>query len=161
ALEPLIRDPRYIRIGGRPLVMLYRPGLLPDAAATLRRGRAHFTPSGAGEPVLVLAPAVADYDPPPSGFDSAGGLPPHTVGWGAPNLISLARRFTRDYEGSLLSYDHMARTAMQIDKADFTLFRGVCPSWDNEARNPNRGISFANSTPGKYGEWLAWACRKV
>ena len=36
-----------------------------------------------------------------------------------------------------------------------------CPNWDNEPRRPNRGISFVASTPGKYGELLAWACRTV
>jgi lipopolysaccharide biosynthesis protein len=55
----------------------------------------------------------------------------------------------------------MARTAMQIGGTDFTMFRGVCPGWDNEPRKPNRGITFVNSTPAKYGEWLGWACRKV
>jgi lipopolysaccharide biosynthesis protein len=50
ALEPLVRDPRYIRVRGRPLIMLYRPALLPDAAATLRRWREHFIGAGLGDP---------------------------------------------------------------------------------------------------------------
>ena len=161
ALEPLIRDPRYIRIRDRPLIMLYRPALLPDAAATLQRWRAHFTASGLGEPFFVMVQCFGDNDPRRYGFDAAAEFPPHKSGFGAPNLISSSRRFAYDYEGRVLSYDHMARTAMQVDKTDFLLFRGVCPSWDNEARRPNRAISFVNSTPGKYGEWLAWACRKV
>jgi lipopolysaccharide biosynthesis protein len=169
SLEPLVRDPRYIRIRGRPLIMLYRPALLPDATATLRRWRAHFSASGLGDPFLVMAQSFGDNDPRPYGFDAAaefaphkvGLFLPHKVGFGAPNQVSLALRFARDYEGNLLSYDHMARTAMQIGETDFTLFRGVCPSWDSEARRPNRGTSFVNSTPRKYGEWLAWACRRV
>ena len=161
ALEPAIRDPRYIRINGRPLIMLYRPILLPDAAATLRRWRAHFIASGLGDPYLVMAQSFDDHDPRPYGFDAAAEFPPHKVGLDAPKLTASARSFTRDYDGRLHSYDHMARTAMQFGDAEFTLFRGVCPAWDNEPRKPNRGVTFANSTPAKYGEWLTWACRKV
>src|SRR5262249_11667901 len=32
-----IADPRYIRVGGRPLLMLYRPGIIPKAAETMKR----------------------------------------------------------------------------------------------------------------------------
>jgi glycosyltransferase involved in cell wall biosynthesis len=39
------------------------------------------------------------------------------------------------------------------------LFRGVTPSWDNEARRPGRGSVFALSSPAGYAEWLENACR--
>jgi lipopolysaccharide biosynthesis protein len=161
ALEPAIRDSRYIRIKGRPLIMLYRPGLLPDAAATLRRWRAHFTASRLGDPYFVMVLAFDDHDPRRYGFDAAAEFPPHRLASDAPLLTGSARRFAQDYDGRVHSYDHMARTAMQIGGTDFTMFRGVCPGWDNEPRKPNRGITFVNSTPAKYGEWLGWACRKV
>ncbi len=161
ALEPVIRDPRYIRINGRPLVMLYRPALLPDAAATLRRWRAHFIAAGLGNPFLVMAQVFDDNEPRRYGFDAAAEFPPHKVGWGGANLLPDVRRFARGCGGSVQSYDRMIRTAMQTGAADFTLFRGVCPGWDNEARRPNQGTTFVNATPAKYGEWLTWACRQV
>src|SRR5262249_44654402 len=143
ALECVLGDPRYIRIRGRPLIMVYRPGLLPDAAATLQRWRAHFTASGFGDPFLVMAQTFGNYDPRPYGFDAAVEFPPHKVGFVAPDLAAWGR-FAPDYNGRLRSYDEMVRAAMQIEETDFTLFRGVCPSWDNEARKPNRGWSFVN-----------------
>jgi lipopolysaccharide biosynthesis protein len=63
SLERLIRDRRYIRIGGRPLIMLYRPKILPDARATVRRWRAHFQSVGLGNPYIVMAQAYDDEDP--------------------------------------------------------------------------------------------------
>ncbi len=46
SLEPLFRDPRYIRINGRPLLMVYRPKILPNARETVGRWRAIFGPLG-------------------------------------------------------------------------------------------------------------------
>ena len=43
-------------------------------------------------------------------------------------------------------------------QTDVKLFPGVCPSWDNEARKPNKGFCFVGSTPEKYGRWLEAAC---
>ncbi|MFX6349979.1 glycoside hydrolase family 99-like domain-containing protein, partial [Acinetobacter baumannii] len=34
-----LRDPRYLRVEGRPLLLVYRPGLLPDARAAAERWR--------------------------------------------------------------------------------------------------------------------------
>ncbi len=158
ALEPLLRDPRYVRVNGRPLIMLYRPALLPDAAATLQRWRTHFTASGLGDPYFVMAQCFGDNDPRLYGFDAAAEFPPHKVGWSLPNLVSTARCFTREYDGRLLSYDSMAQAAMSIEEPDYTLFRGTCPSWDNEARTPNKGVSFVTATPERYGKWLRWTC---
>src|SRR6185312_1771107 len=54
ALEPLLRDPRYIRVDGRPLVVLYRPSILPDAAATLRLWRNHCRQGGIAQVCLAM-----------------------------------------------------------------------------------------------------------
>jgi len=34
------------------------------------------------------------------------------------------------------------------------MVRGVFPGWDNEARRPGKGYTFAFSTPERYREWL-------
>ena len=38
-LKKYVMDPRYIRVNGEPLVLVYRPDSLPDAAKTFRRWR--------------------------------------------------------------------------------------------------------------------------
>ena len=53
SLVPVIRDPRYIHVGDRPLVMIYRPGLLPDPVATVRRWRTEFMSAGVGNPYII------------------------------------------------------------------------------------------------------------
>lgn len=159
SLEPLFRDPRYIRIDGRPLLMLYRPSLLPDAAATVRRWRSHFVRAGSGDPYIVMAQSFDEVDPTKYGMDAAAGFPPHNAGWNGTQLQGTLNLFDPEYRGQVVDYDQMASRAMANKPVEFTLFPGVCPAWDNEARKPNRGFCFIGSTPQKYGRWLAEACR--
>ena len=73
------RDPRYIRIGGRPLLMIYRADTIPDCAATLARWRDAFRSRHGEEPVLVMSQSFGAADPRPFGFDGAVEFPPHKL----------------------------------------------------------------------------------
>ena len=161
ALEPVIRDPRYIRIDGRPLLVVYRPSLLPDPLATARRWRQHFARAGLGNPYLVMAQSFGDEDPRPFGFDAAVEFPPHKHGANAPNLNARIRTFNSAYAGQILEYDLLVQRAIAAPSMPFKLFPCVCPSWDNDARKPGKGNTFAFSTPAKYGVWLEHACRQA
>jgi glycosyltransferase involved in cell wall biosynthesis/GT2 family glycosyltransferase len=66
--------------------------------------------------------------------------------------------FDPEYKGAVFDYEEMMHRAAALPRAEYTLFRGVCPGWDNEARTPGRGNVFAFSTPKKYAHWLARAC---
>ena len=159
ALEPIIRDPRYIRIGDRPLIMLYRPRIMPDAAATVRRWREQFKSLGLPNPYVVMAQAFGEKDPRPFDIDAAAGFPPHL--WWDLAVANDGAVLTNGYRGRRVSYNELVHSAAEFDPTEYTLFPGVCPSWDNEARKPNRGLSFVGSTPRSYAIWLDNACRKV
>ncbi len=158
SLIPVVRDPRYIRVDGRPLVMMYRPGLLPDPVATMRRWRAEFARAGLPNPYLVMVQAFADRDPRLFGMDAAAEFPPHKVG-DRPHINGRLQPLDPDFTGHVLDYNEVAQHAMSLPPPPFKLFRGVCPSWDNEARKPGRGYTLAGSTPAAYGAWLDAACR--
>ena len=161
ALEPLVSNPRYIRVRDRPLIMIYRPRVLPDAAATVRRWRQQFQLLHLPNPYIVMAQAFGEEDPRPFGMDAAAGFPPHRW-WDLVTADNGAvRAFASGYRGQRLSYEEMAQSAAEFDPTNYTLFPGVCPNWDNEARKPNRGVSFVGSTPRRYGMWLDNACRKA
>ncbi len=161
SIEPMLRDRRYITVGGRPLVMLYRPSLLPDAAATLLRWREHFARVGIADPYFVMVQAFDDHDPRRYNFDAAAEFPPHKLGWGSPNLTPDIRKFDPIYRGALKSYDRMALNAMEVETPEYRLLRGVCPSWDNDARRPGSGTVLVGSSPEKYAAWLDWTTRKM
>jgi lipopolysaccharide biosynthesis protein len=161
ALEPLFRDPRYIRVNGRPLMMLYKPSLLPDAAATVQRWRTHSINAGFGNPYIIMAQIYHGDDPRAYGMDAAAGFPPHFVGWRQPIERENIQWLDPDYQGLVLSYDTLISAALANRPTEFKLFPGVCPSWDNDARQPGRGIAYYGATPKKYGRWLAGACDRA
>jgi O-antigen biosynthesis protein len=161
ALEPVLHDPRYIRIDGRPLLVVYRPGLLPDPVATARRWRQHFARAGLGNPFLVMAQCFGDEDPRFFGFDAAVEFPPHKLSSHAPRLNAKVEIFDPAYDGTIHDYDYIMERAAAQKTVPYRLFPGVTPAWDNEARKPGRGVTFAGSTPTKYGVWLEQACRRA
>ena len=155
SIEPYFRDPRYIRIGGRPLLMLYRPGVLPDAAATVTRWRQHFISAGFGNPFIVMAQAFQDGDPTRYGMDAAAGFPPF---WATSPKTQGLNLLDPEYDGTIVDYEATATKTIGSYIANKRVFPGVCPSWDNEARKPRKGFCFNGSTPAKYARWLHAAC---
>ena len=59
-LKPYLMDPRYIRVDGKPLVLVYRPGILPDAAKTFRRWREWARENGIGEIRILVVRGCAN-----------------------------------------------------------------------------------------------------
>lgn len=153
SLEPLLRDRRYIRVDGRPLIVLYRPSILPDAAATIERWRAHCRKVGIGE--LFLAMVQFDVeDPRIYGFDAAIEFPPHKLASGLQPINQELQIVNPAYQGVVVDYRQVIARARQHPVPQFDMIRGVFPSWDNEARKPGAGYTFVHATPEHYREWL-------
>jgi lipopolysaccharide biosynthesis protein len=161
SVEPFFKDPRYIRIGGRPLLMLYRPAMLPNATETVLRWREHFTKAGLGDPFLVMAQIRNDGDPKKYGMDAAVSFPPFWAGGSLPRLNKSVELLDLNYQGDIVDYEAMAKATVDSYQTDVKLFPGVCPAWDNEARKPGKGFCFVGSTPAKYGRWLESACSRA
>lgn len=153
ALEPLLRDRRYIRVDGKPLILLYRPSLLPDAKATQQRWREHCRKVGIGEIVLAMVQFDVE-DPRVFGFDVAIEFPPHKLARGLDPINERLQVVNPEYAGYVIDYGSLIERAREHEGGDYDMIRGVFPSWDNEARKPGRGYTFANATPERYREWL-------
>lgn len=153
ALEPVLRDRRYIRVGGRPLIILYRPSLLPDAAATLERWRQHCRDAGIGELFLCMV-QFDKLDPREYGFDAAVEFPPHKIAAGLPSINGQLEIVNPSFQGNVVDYADVVRSSLSQPVPEFDMVRGVFPGWDNDARKPGRGYSVARSSPARYRAWL-------
>ena len=158
-IEPALHDERYIRVRGRPLLIVYRPALLPDAKATAERWRDYCRIAGVGEIYLASTHAFDHRDPRDIGFDAAIEFPPNNIP--APVITHQVQVLNPAYRGAIHDYRYFLENSRRYVKPPFTLFRCVMPGWDNEARKPSQGITFLHSSPAAYAEWLDNVCRST
>ncbi|UPG95364.1 glycoside hydrolase family 99-like domain-containing protein [Luteibacter aegosomatissinici] len=154
-VAPYLRDPRYLRVDGKPVLMVYRPGLLPDARATAARWRTWCRDHGIGDLHLVYVQSFDNVDPASIGFDAAAGFPPNNT---SLSPITAAHRLINPaYAGEILDWRALARQAMSADAPGYTLYPGINPGWDNEARRSGRGRTYVHATPRAFEVWARHA----
>jgi len=153
----IFKDKRYIRVDGKPLLIVYRPSLLPDPEATAKRWRDYCHTNGIGDIYLAMTFSFDMMDPSEIGFDAAIEFPPNNQP--APQISKNMKILNKDFKGIIYDYRYYVRASRNYKKPDYTLYRSVMPSWDNEARKPGRGAVFAMSSPDLYKEWLSNAYR--
>jgi len=152
-LLPLFRDCRYVRVNGRPLLLVYKIADIPDVAATVRIWRAACRAAGVGELYLCAVQRHAQDDPTPLGFDAAVEFPP--IGHAAENVVTRVVDKRRSFRGTIFRYANLAVHYLMLPRPPFPQFRGVTPMWDNTARRQDDGMIVTGSTPAAFGVWLA------
>jgi lipopolysaccharide biosynthesis protein len=159
ALEKYIRDPRYIRVDGAPLVIIYRPQHLPDAARTLRVWREYCERVGIGPLHLACALTHGNWDHARYGFESGVEFPPHNMK--AANRITDIDAVD-GFTGRCPDLREIAEMYLANRYGpERSVFRGVIPSWDNTARRGLNGTVLLNGSPENYEYWLSEAIRRT
>lgn len=161
SILPALNDSRYIRIDGRPLIMVYRPSLIPNAKEVFAKWRDFLKSEGVGDPFLVMAQTFGDHDPRVYGLDAAAGFPPHNGGSLLQNQKNKLKLFDKSFKGVVRSYHDMVKATLGNKNTEYQLFPGVCPSWDNEARRPGKGTSYFNASPEAFEDWLVEAGKQT
>ena len=148
------QDPRYVRVQGRPLLMIYRPGLIPEPNLTIKRWREIFNTKHDEDPILTMAQSFSDFDPRPYGMDGAIEFPPHKLTQFMPPINASLEYFDSEFTGQVYDYDEVVRTSLAEPPPPYPLIKTAVPSWDNDTRRQGTGLAIMNSTPTKYEDWL-------
>ncbi len=147
-----LRDPRYLRVDGKPLLLVYRPGLLPDARATARRWRNWCLANGVGEICIAYTQSFDRAAPEEFGFDVAVEFPPNLAT--PTNITADQQLLNPGYRGQVLDWRELAQDYCQRSMPEYRLLPGVNCGWDNEARRPGQGRTYLHASPRRYGDWL-------
>lgn len=129
-------DPRYTRVRGRPLFLIYRPADLPTAARTIETFRRECRREKMDEPYLVAINSHSAIDALALGFDESMDFEPQLGAMPGP------------MDDGLKIYDYVSgRERMKARKTPGAGFPCIFVSWDNTPRRGANGIVFINSTP--------------
>ena len=164
-LAEVFRDPRYIRVGDRPLFLVYRAGRLPDPRRTTEIWRAEARRLGIGELYLCRVESIGGEsgDPAAIGFDAAVEFQPDWHNLGQPLRRGPLRRalwkagLSRSAFQLHRVYDYAAVVERMLRRPDppYKRFPCVTPGWDNTPRRAADAAIFTNATPEIYERWLA------
>jgi hypothetical protein len=154
SLEPFFKDPRYIRIDGKPLLMVYRPQHLPNTTESIEVWRRYCLEVGIGEIYICCALTHGNRSYTKYGFDGGIEFPPHNLEGIAQTEDHTKFRFYEDFGGMVCDYKFIAETYMDRKYDDPNVFKSVFPSWDNAARTGHRAFIALNGTPANYEYWL-------
>ncbi|HEY7819968.1 MAG TPA: glycoside hydrolase family 99-like domain-containing protein, partial [Vicinamibacteria bacterium] len=153
-------DPRYLRVHGKPLLLVYRLDILPDPEATTARWRRYCHDHGIGE-IYLLTAGFTDEDPGEFGADAGFEFPPHRLSGPAFNGIRDVHGLSASFDGGLHDYNEMILTSTARARNP-RIFRTATMAWDNTARRPEgEPTVFINGTPGRYEKWLSRLCRET
>lgn len=157
-LIEVFRDPRYIRIDGRPLILIYRARHLPDPKRTINIWRNEARKAGIDE---IFVCRVENFfnerdNPHALGFDASVDFQPDwmVVTDDNPSVVLPDGHFVVDYPDLVES--QLSRPAVSHLR-----FPGVNPSWDNSARRKKNAFIVADSSPEAYEHWLTETLHRV
>jgi len=156
------RSPHYIRIGGRPLIAVYRVALFPDFKRTAAHWRRICRDEGIGEIYIAHVESFemvsAGARPVDYGCDAAIEFPPH--GMAEPYPVS-EPLLNPDFQGAVADYRDLAVRYATRELAGYKRFLGVATGWDNTARRQNNSYCFEHATPGAFQAWLEAAIERT
>lgn len=158
SLQPFFSDARYIRIDGKPLLIVYRPQHLPDAKKTSAVWRQYCRQVGLGEIYICAALTHGNLDYKQFDFDGGVEFPPHNL-----QCENQARHlaFHTPFSGNAVDYAEVATNFLERRYQHSNVFRSVFPAWDNTARTGNRAVVVLGSSPDNYEYWLAQAMHRT
>lgn len=144
-LADYLRAPRYLRVDGKPMLLVYRPGLFPDIAATATRWRHGCREHGIGEIHLAYVQSFERPDLASIGFDAAVKFSPNMSA--ARNLTAQQSLINPQFSGEVLDWTALVQASVTRVPPPYRLCPGVNAGWDNEACRSGRGRAFVDATP--------------
>jgi len=149
-----VRDERYIKVKGKPLIILYNATSHPDISRAINIWRKYCRENGIGEIHLACAQTYLVSNPLTFGFDDVVEFPPHFMNTRA-KLMPLDKILQLENKNEFHNFDTEEYIANKLHHTDEPerIYKTVFPGWDNTARRGSKGTVY-HVTPKLYKKWL-------
>ncbi len=156
-LLSFFKDPRYIRVEGKPAFAVYRVNLIPDLEEMINTFRECARKEGIELYLIMVGGYNISLKP---GFDAEMEFPPYNMPkYMLGYLYNPLYRLTLHFLGkarfnNTFSYKrYVSELCKRPMFSKYKQFPGVCPSWDNSCRRVNQSFTvLKNSTPKLFQE---------
>lgn len=158
-LKPYMEDSRYIRIGGKPVILVYNPGEIPDCQNTFRKWRESAQQLGIGE-ILIWVCDTANHTAESLSIESAVDaeveFPPHNMWYESMAVHGLALHgryaYTYNYQ-CLVRYQEKLLKEQEHDRA-IPIHHACMLGWDNSARRKNLWCTYYAFSLRYFYRWM-------
>lgn len=162
-LLPAFRDPRYLKVDGKPLFIIYKPRDVPDLPKVAAQFRLMAERAGLPGIYLVGVAHRDDWKPAANGFDAVivQNLP------GLNNQIPLRypllkyKAWRGKHRLSIYDYAELLNTFVPESTRQADHIPCLIPSWDNTPRSNMNGLIMEGSTPELFRKSVRQALDKV
>lgn len=164
-LFPAFDDPRYIRVNGKPLLLVYRTELFPNPLKTSETWRSEARKAGFKDIYLVRCEGFDPWTNPGTiGFDASYEVPTFTL----PNELLYDRihelNVSLKFKGRIFDYKKIVQFCSDREDVSYKRYKAAMLAWDNTPRHGDRAVIFHGATPELYGQWLKsnlqWTARR-
>ncbi|MBF2067326.1 MAG: glycoside hydrolase family 99-like domain-containing protein [Calothrix sp. C42_A2020_038] len=172
SLVTAFQDPRYIRIDGKPLFLVYKVSHIPNPLKTAEIWREEAHKLGIGDIFLCkVESTLSDHgDPSQIGFDASVEFQPDWSQLG--NRLQMNRHWhwrrklglgQKAYaENNIYEYTEIVERMLAKPDPGYKRFPCVTPSWDNSSRRTKgNAVILRNSSPKAYERWLTAVVQKT
>lgn len=160
SIRNILVDSRYIRLGSKPVLLFYRPGLFRDPKKSITLMREQAIRQGIGDlHILVIDFYVDEKNIKEWGADGIVEFPPHRFFDKELAVSNIpGKLLNQKFTGHILDYRKIILRSLNKwnDDASIQRIRGIIPGWDNTARRKNSSMTVFYNSPFLYQEWLTY-----
>lgn len=167
--KEVFNDDRYIKVDGKPMMMIYRPMLFPDITRTAEIWRNEAKKHGFPDLYLGFYWSLEQMvNPKDIGFDFAAQFPVNDPTFKNRKISLIERvlsklkiKLTVKQRFTVVDYIDYVKFFPKDKRVEgINLFPTIIPMWDNYVRRMKGGGRIVtNSTPDLYHQWLTDVCQ--
>lgn len=164
-LLPIFNDPRYLKIDGKPVFMIYKPTEIPDSTGFLAKWRQLAADNGLPGLYLLCEMADPSWDAKTNGYDAFVNMRHlsrrrNWSSWQYP--ASKLKDKILNFLGKPTILDYREMSEYFVPKtASSDAIPCVLAGWDNTPRSGRQGLVLEGSTPEAFGQQLRRGFERV
>ena len=150
-----MKDSRYHRIKGKPVLSVYRPSLIPECKRVLQHWQNRAKEELDVELYLIAikeSGSIVDWKR--KGFNAETEFQPRSVERNCKEITDRVKPIRKDFSGKVYDYADLVINRKYAQEVTEKCYPAVMPMWDNTARRNARGTIFQGATPALYKKWL-------